>query len=81
MKTEQIFRSELIGSEIEIVGAKNNLLLGKKGRVIDETKNTIILSDSTLLKDQIIISLDFQGEKIIIDGKLLIGRSEERLKK
>lgn len=79
---QQIFKSEIIGAQLEVVGAKNESLLGKKGKVVDETKNTIILEGNvSILKDQVIVSIESNDQKLIIDGKLLIGRSEERLKK
>lgn len=36
-------RSLIIGSKIEIIESKNKTLIGLKGKVIDQTKNTIIL--------------------------------------
>ncbi len=48
----------LIGRTITITAAGNQSLVGKKGLVIDETKNTITLRttnhrDITIIKDQI----------------------------
>ena len=51
----------LIGKTITITKAKNKSLTGKKGNVIDETKNTITLrttttpksKDITIIKEQI----------------------------
>ncbi len=34
---------QLIGKHVEVVQASNKTLLGIKGKVIDETKNTITL--------------------------------------
>jgi len=82
MNTQQMFRQEIIGSYIEVIAAKNTSLIGKKGKIIDETRNTLELENNvSLLKEQIVISLNFEGQIMIIDGKLLVGRSEERLKK
>ncbi len=36
----------LIGKQIEIVGSKNRSLIGIKAKVVDETKNLIILDNS-----------------------------------
>lgn len=36
---------DLIGRNIEIVGSRNKSLVGVKGKVVDETKNLIILDN------------------------------------
>ena len=36
---------ELIGSIIEVLNSKNKYLIGIKGKVIDETRNIIIIRD------------------------------------
>jgi len=74
------FKGELIGSEIEDVGSKNNTLVGLKGIVIDETKNTITIQNKDikkLLKSHITIKID--GE--VVEGKTLQKRPEDRIKK
>ena len=45
MNTQQIFRQEIIGSYIEVIAAKNTSLIGKKGKIIDETRNTLELEN------------------------------------
>jgi RNase P/RNase MRP subunit p29 len=46
-----------IGKTIRITAARNQSLVGKKGLVIDETKNTITIRTTakniTIIKDQI----------------------------
>jgi len=75
-----IYPHELIGQRVEIINAKNSSLIGIKGNVIDETKNTIILETDegtkTLLK-QAILKVKLQsGEEITLPTK----RAEERIK-
>ena len=36
--------ADLIGATIEVVHANNKTLIGKKGKVVDETKNTITIN-------------------------------------
>lgn len=78
-----IAREELIGREIKIIGAKNKHNIGIEGKVVDETKNMIVvLSDGKekqLLKNNITIL--FKKEGLKVDGKILAGRPEERIKK
>lgn len=80
-----ILRHELIGLPVRIVSASHE---GYKctGLVVDETKDTIkIKTDAgikTLPKDCITLeTLLPQGDVVQIDGKLLVSRPEERIKK
>ena len=83
MNARDILTSELIGKDIEIMEAKNKSLLGLKGKVIDETKNTItIIRDGKkkmILKQNIKMAVKMNGKKILVDGKLLARRPEDRL--
>lgn len=50
------FGQEVIGLDIEITGAKNNSLIGIRGRVIDESRNSILIKNSKrrrVIKEQI----------------------------
>jgi ribonuclease P protein subunit POP4 len=80
-----ILRHELIGLSARIVSASHE---GYKcaGEIVDETKDTIkIKTDAgvkTLPKDCITLEVALpQGEVVRIDGKLLVSRPEERIKK
>ncbi len=73
-------KDELIGLVIEVVGSKNKTLVGLKGKIIDETKNTIILQNGKikkLMKSHIQIKINNK----IIEGKSLQKRPEDRIKK
>ena len=39
------WKKELIGETIEIIGSKNKTLIGVKGKIVEETKNTITLDN------------------------------------
>lgn len=85
MKIKNVTKYELIGLDIKIVRSKNKDLLGLKGRIIDETKNMLIIQSNNqikkIIKDQITLELKMNNKLMQIDGKLLVGRSEERIKK
>lgn len=85
MNPKDFVKQELIGLNITIIEAKNQDLIGLKGKIIDETKNTITIEEQDktkkIVKDQIIFNTEFNNKKIQIDGKLLVGRPEERLKR
>lgn len=85
MNINDYLKFELIGLEVEVVNAKNKSLIGIKGKIVDETKNTFVIEtdgkEKNLLKDQVTLIIDFKKEKIRVEGKLFLGRSEERIKK
>ncbi|MBT3395433.1 ribonuclease P protein subunit [archaeon] len=78
---KDMMRSEFIGSEIEVIDSKNKSLIGLKGKVINETKNTLTIktkdSKKIIIKEQITIKIN---EKVINGEKISI-RPEERIKK
>ena len=74
------FKGELIGSVIEIIGSKNKTLIGIKGKIIDETKNTLTIKNKTskkVLKSHITFKIDGK----IVEGKDITKRPEDRIKK
>jgi len=72
------WKKEIIGEKIIIVDSRNKSLLGMKGNVVEETKNTITLSNGKkLLKSHITIKIN--GE--IVEGKTLQKKPEDRIKK
>lgn len=82
MKQKETLRGELIGKTIEIVSAENQSLVGVRGKIIDETRNMVTLDNKKrLIKKQITIKMTIGNETITLDGKQLVGRPEDRLKK
>lgn len=78
------FRDEIIGCEIKIVDALNKSLVGIRGKAVDETKNTITVETTNgikkILKGHVKIELVDGEKKVIIEGKSLAKRPEERIK-
>mgnify|MGYP001571746500 CR=1 FL=1 len=85
MNLSDVLRYELIGLDVEIVESKNKILEGLKGKIIDESKNMLVLEvgnkTKKIIKSQVKLKMIINKRKFIIDGKLLVGRPEERLKK
>lgn len=84
--TADIIREPFIGTETKITSSLNSNCVGLSGKVIDETKKTFtILSTGrkrVVPKDISVFHFSFSDGSIVeIEGKLLIGRPEERLKK
>ncbi len=82
MSREKVYPKELIGKDIEIIQSANGSLMGIKGKIIDETRNTLVLSQDgktkTIMKE--IVKFKIIGEGIIIDGKDIKKQPEERIK-
>lgn len=82
---KDVARHELIGKKVEVTQAENPCLVGIKGKVIDETMNTLTLEcegkKKRLIKSQIKFKMKI-GEKILeMDGKIIVGRPEDRIKR
>lgn len=78
-------KGELIGTHIKITNSKNKSLIGLQGKIVDETRNTILLStnegDKKIIKDQVEFDFFTENKVMKIDGKSIVSRSEDRIKK
>jgi ribonuclease P protein subunit POP4 len=84
--TPDIIRYEFIGTEGKVARSPHEDYVGVGGRVIGETKNTFTFlregKAKSVIKESAIFNFKFDdGSVVEIDGKLLVGRSEDRLKK
>jgi ribonuclease P protein subunit POP4 len=84
--TPDLIRYEFIGIEAKISESKHSSYVGLSGKIIDETRNTFtILNEGrrkTVLKNSSVFHFKFSDGTIVeIDGKILVGRPEDRLKK
>lgn len=84
---QNILKHELIGLEVKIDRSTDQAQKGLKGKVIDESYNTLKI-ESGGGKEKIIPKRNSiyiftlpNGTKVSVDGKLLIGRPEDRIKK
>lgn len=75
---------ELIGAMVEIINATNKTDKGQKGKIIDETKNTITIETKKgkkkYIKNTITIQITTKNKQKIINGKTITKRSYERIK-
>jgi len=71
----------LLGKQVEVIQSSNRYEVGIKGLVIEDTKNTIKVRTENgvkiLIKNSIILIINDKK----IDGNLLIGKEEERIKR
>jgi ribonuclease P protein subunit POP4 len=84
--TPDIIRYEFVGTEAKIAESRHPGYVGISGKIIDETRNTFrILHEGKrkrVVKDSAVFHFRFSdGTVVEIDGKLLVGRPEDRLKK
>jgi len=88
MRTRKnILYSTFVGLQVEIANSSQRDIIGTKGRVVDETKNLIIIEkdDGKEIKVQKVscvfrFTLD-DGDKIDVEGKKIAFRPHERPKK
>jgi len=87
MRTKKnILYSTFVGLQVEIVNSSQRDLVGTKGKVVDETKNLIIIEkkDKEIKVQKVSCTFRFtldDGETIDVDGKKIAFRPHERPKK
>lgn len=84
--TPEIINGEFIGTNCRISASRHSGYVGIKGKVIDESKNifTIMTADRArnVVKEAVVFQFAYSdGTVVEVDGKLLVGRPEDRLKK
>ncbi len=83
---ENLVRHELVGLPVKIVKSTNPVNVGIEGKVVDESRNTITIETSkgnkNFVKDQCTFSFRLpSGDRVIVDGRVLVARPEDRIKK
>ena len=84
--TPRIVQQEFIGLNAEVVKSSNPTHVGISGKVVDETRNVLVLLHQNEKKSIIknVAVFDFtmpDGAVVEIDGKVIVGRPEDRIKK
>lgn len=83
---KNLIHHEFIGLEVEISSSKDPTQKNVTGRVVDETRNTILVekwSGGRVRIPKAISTFTFKlpdGRKVLVDGNVIIGRPEDRLK-
>jgi len=84
---KNIIRHELISLPVRILKSTDQTQIGLKGVVIDETYNTLKIEtkdgkEKTIPKANSTFVFTLPDKiKVEVDGKLLLGRPEDRIKK
>jgi ribonuclease P protein subunit POP4 len=84
--TSDVIREEFIGTTAAVASSPHAGYLGIHGEVLGETKNTFTIQQDgkakSIVKDQAVFKFQFSdGTVVEIDGNLLVGKPEDRLKK
>ncbi|RLG57425.1 MAG: ribonuclease P protein subunit [Hadesarchaea archaeon] len=81
-----LFKQGLIGLEAEVAHSSDPTLLGVSGKIVDETRNMVVIEhEGKTKKIQKSISTFIlrgpDGEAMTVNGKELVGRPEEQIRK
>lgn len=80
-----IARHEFIGLDVVVVDAQNKSLIGIKGEIVDETKQSFMVQtekgEKRVFKKGTSFQVSVGNQVCIIKGDILVGRPEERIKK
>ena len=84
---QSLVRHELIGLKMKINKSTDRTQKNLSGKVIDESYNTLKIEtkdgrESTVIKENCVFVFTLPDKtKVQVDGKLLISRPEDRIKK
>lgn len=81
--TQNLVLHEFIGLDTKVEKSTDPTMVGLSGRIIDETKNMLIVNTNNgvkkIAKNICKLGFNIQGESVQIDGKQITKRSEDRL--
>ena len=85
-RPENLARHEMIGLSVFVAGSTNRDLVGISGRIVDETRNTLLVETEHGTKriPKSNTSLTFtlpDGQRTRITGSILISQPENRINK
>ena len=83
---QNLVRHELIGLDVKVKKSTNKSQMGLTGKVVGETYSTLKIEnkkgEKVIPKDIAIFIFRLpNGTKVQVDGKILVGRPEDRIKK
>lgn len=84
--THEILKGEFIGLRVKVTKSANSSYVGILGTIVDETRNTLVIRDEEkkriVAKNQAVLEITLPDSAVVeIDGKYLVGRPEDRLKR
>jgi len=84
--TPAFVQNEFIGLNAKVVRSTNPNYVGITGKVIDETRNTLVIrhrnEDKVVVKNVAVFYFTMPDGTIVeVDGNVILGRPEDRVKK
>jgi len=84
--TPAFVQGEFIGLTAKVVKSTNPDYVGIKGKVVDETRNTLVIrhenEDRSIVKNVAVFHFTTpDGTVVEVDGNIIVGRPEDRVKK
>ena len=84
--TPAVLQQCFIGLNAKVTKSSNPEYIGTQGKVIDETRNTLIIlhdkKEKMIIKDVAVFHFTLpDGTVVEIDGRSIVGQSENRVKK
>lgn len=80
-----ILRHELIGLDVEVVWDRNPCNIAVSGKVIDESRNTLVIRQGNMTrriaKQNALFSFSLPEGVVEVEGQALVGRPEDRAKR
>lgn len=84
MKAKRLIKGELIGLSVKVISSKNPANKGLQGKVVDETKNTLLIKTvkgkKRIIKQNCVFEFGLGRERVRVEGKILAKRPEDRIK-
>ncbi len=83
---QNVLQHELIGLKANVIESTHPGYIGVKGKIVDETKNTIVILDGgrkkRVQKSVVVLRIKLpDGSAVEVDGKDIVGRPVDRVKK
>lgn len=84
--TPAFVQNEFIGLNAKVMRSTNPNYVGISGKVIDETRNTLVIrhenEDKVVVKNVAVFHFTMPDGTIVeVDGNIILGRPEDRVKK
>ncbi len=86
IRPDNLVRHELIGLHVQISDSKDESQAGTEGNVIDETQKTLVIrtekGEKIAVKRDCVFDITLPDGTIVrVDGRMVYGRPEERIKR
>jgi ribonuclease P protein subunit POP4 len=84
--SQQPGKEELIGRRVTVESSTDPTLVGVTGEVLDETMKTLTVRNESgatvmIAKDTVTLAFELEGHRVEVDGRTLMFRPEDRIKK